>query len=113
MTEVLRNDGYIVEVVSNGREAFVYCERNTPDIVLMDAVMPEMDGSEVQGRMRDLYPQLKVLLTSGYHEVEISRRFAGRGLAGFLQKPYRLEELAAKLNQVIGHVPVEAPLPAD
>jgi hypothetical protein len=43
-----------------------------------------------------------VLLTSGYNASEVNRRFAGKGLAGFIQKPYRLDALHRALGKVLG-----------
>jgi len=95
--------GYQVYVADGGAAALAMCRRLGAelDCVMLDLVMPEMDGSEVYGEIRKIYPELKVLLTSGYHEAEVSRRFAGRGLAGFLQKPYVLEDLARKLDEIL------------
>jgi two-component system cell cycle sensor histidine kinase/response regulator CckA len=50
--------------------------------------MPYMSGEEVLREMRVIAPSVKVLLSSGFNQVEAIRRFTGKGLAGFLQKPY-------------------------
>lgn len=101
---MLTHLGYRVHLAAGGVEALEMCRRlgDELDCVLLDLVMPEMDGTEVYAAIRQECPRLKVLLTSGYHEAEISRRFAGRGLAGFLQKPYVLEDLAACLAEILG-----------
>jgi len=106
--------GYRVHVADGGPAALAACRELGADLdcVLLDLIMPGMDGTEVHAELRRLYPGLKVLLTSGYHEAEVSRRFAGHGLAGFLQKPYVLEDLAAKLDQVLNQ-PAVAPPSAD
>jgi two-component system cell cycle sensor histidine kinase/response regulator CckA len=51
--------------------------------------------------MRSINPKVPIILSSGFNEVEAVRRFAGKGLAGFLQKPYRAATLAEKLREVI------------
>lgn len=101
---MLTHLGYRVHLAAGGTEAVAMCRRLRCelDCVLLDLIMPEMDGTEVYAEIRQECPELKVLLTSGYHEAEISRRFAGQGLAGFLQKPYILEDLAGKLAEVLG-----------
>lgn len=110
---MLTHLGYKVYLADGGMAALEICKHrgHELDCVLLDLVMPEMDGSEVHAEMQKRFPHLKVLLTSGYHEVEISRRFAGRGLAGFLQKPYALEELGLKLFDVINRPAEQAPPP--
>ncbi len=108
---MLTHLGYEVHVADGGPAALEICRRLGADLdcVLLDLIMPEMDGTEVFAELRRLYPDLKVLLTSGYHEAEVSRRFAGRGLAGFLQKPYVLEGLAGKLNEVLNRPEAASP----
>jgi two-component system cell cycle sensor histidine kinase/response regulator CckA len=108
---MLSHLGYEVVLADGGPEALEICrERGAElDCVMLDLIMPVLDGAEVFAELRRLYPELKVLLTSGYHEMEISRRFAGQGLAGFLQKPYVLGDLSRKLNEVLNPQAEPAP----
>jgi DNA-binding NarL/FixJ family response regulator len=64
--------------------------------------MPVMSGEETLRGLQGINPAVKVLLTSGYNEAEAVRRFAGRNLAGFIQKPYAAAELARKVKEVVG-----------
>ncbi len=91
-------------VAADGREALQVFERekNSIDCVLLDLTMPRMDGVECFRELRRVRPDVRVLLSSGYNEQEATQRFAGRGLAGFIQKPYVAEELVAKLRQIFG-----------
>ena len=57
--------------------------------MLLDLSMPGLSGEETFEALRAIDPSVRVLLSSGYSEAEATRRFVGRGLAGFLQKPYR------------------------
>jgi len=50
--------------------------------------MPKMDGEETFRELRKLNPKIRVILSSGYNEQEATQRFSGKGLAGFVQKPY-------------------------
>ena len=68
------------------------------DLVIMDLTMPRMDGHEAYTRIRDLRPDLPVILSSGYNEQESIQEFPGAGLAGFLQKPYSLKTLSAVIE---------------
>ncbi len=69
--------------------------------VLLDLTMPRMDGAATFECMRSIRPDVRVILCSGYEEQEATRRFAGRGLAGFLQKPFQLKDLRAELVRVL------------
>jgi len=64
--------------------------------------MPGMDGVATLAELRKLEPELEVLLTSGYSEQEATRGFFGQGPSGFIQKPYRVADLAAALAAILG-----------
>ena len=67
-------------------------------IVILDMTMPVMNGEQAFGQMRLIDPDVPVILSSGYNEAELVERFRGKGLAGFLQKPYNSKELAEKVH---------------
>jgi CheY-like chemotaxis protein len=64
--------------------------------------MPEFNGEETFRELRQMNPSARVIMTSGYNEQEVTQRFAGKGLAGFMQKPYTVATLRAKLREVLG-----------
>jgi CheY-like chemotaxis protein len=72
------------------------------DLVLMDLTMPRMDGSAAARAMMRLVPDMKIVLSSGYSEQELSVRFAEQGFAGFIQKPFNLQDLRALLSRALG-----------
>jgi len=67
--------------------------------------MPRMDGRTTFFEMRKLRPEIPVILSSGYDKIELQEEFKGEGLAGFLQKPYRLEEVKALVIDVCAAAP--------
>ncbi|WLT32188.1 PAS domain-containing sensor histidine kinase [Geothrix sp. PMB-07] len=95
--------GLRVILARDGQEA-VDAFRADPasiDLVLMDLTMPRMDGRDAYQAMRRLRPDARVVLSSGYNEIESIQSLAGKGLAGFLQKPYTLEALRAAVQQAL------------
>jgi FixJ family two-component response regulator len=64
--------------------------------------MPLMTGEETFRQLKTTNPNVKVILSSGYNEVEAIRRFTGKGLAGFIQKPYTSSQLAEKIKSILG-----------
>ncbi|MEO8370450.1 MAG: PAS domain S-box protein [Candidatus Solibacter sp.] len=105
---MLERAGYHVETVPDGRQAVErFSARPTHfDAVLLDLTMPVMDGQEALQRIHAIRPKMPVILSSGFSEDEALRRFEGRGLAGFLQKPYTASALARKMGQATGGSPV-------
>ncbi len=71
------------------------------DCVLLDLVMPGMDGEATFDELRRLDPEVKVIIITGYDEQEVSRRFLDKGLAGFLQKPFQGLQLLHALERVL------------
>ncbi len=103
-TKILTHAGFRVLTASNGRhgvETFC-CHSDEIDAVILDLTMPEMNGEEAYSEMILLKTDIKVILSSGYSETEAATRFAGKNLAGFIQKPYRPNVLIEKLNEVLG-----------
>ena len=100
---LLKELGFNVLVAENGEQGLQAFATHVNDIVavILDLTMPRLSGGEVFEQIRRLRPQLPVLLSSGYNEENTMERFAGKGLAGFLQKPFSINDLAAKLEQCL------------
>jgi len=99
----LERYGYAVLQASDGREA-VELFRSQPDriaLVLLDLTMPVMSGEETLRQLQSLKPSVRVLLSSGYNEVEAVRHFTGKGLAGFIQKPYAALSLVKRIRMAL------------
>jgi len=93
-SEMLNVLGFEVITADDGREA-LETYRNNPGIslVILDLTMPHMDGEQCFRELRQLDPKVKVIMSSGFSEQEVTQKFAGKGLAGFIQKPYKLNML--------------------
>jgi signal transduction histidine kinase/CheY-like chemotaxis protein len=99
----LERYGYKVLLAENGLEG-VEMFRRVPDeisLVIMDVTMPVMSGEEALEELQKIQPYVKIILSSGYNEAEATRRFADKGLAGFIQKPYTAIELARKVKAAL------------
>jgi two-component system cell cycle sensor histidine kinase/response regulator CckA len=101
---VLRNLGYFVLEAGNGKEALkVMEEYHSPvHLVITDIMMPEMDGAELVGMLRDWYPRMRVLFISGVSPqyLDADRAATVRGCA-FLAKPFSLDVLAKQVREVL------------
>lgn len=95
--------GFRVLTAQDGQEAVEVFRTHMDEIrcVVLDLTMPRMDGEETFREIRRLHPGARVILTSGYNEQQVTQRFAGEGLAGFIQKPYKLNDFRSTLHQVL------------
>lgn len=101
--DMLQELGYSVVLAGNGREAIDIYRENPGgiDLVLLDMVMPEMDGHQAFFKLREINPEVRVLLSSGYVSEDDVRDVLEAGAAGFLRKPYRMVELARKARAIL------------
>ncbi|MBK7047224.1 MAG: PAS domain S-box protein [bacterium] len=103
----LERMGFSVVTAGDGAEAIEILRRSAAAghekfaCVLLDLTMPGLDGAETLTRIHALGLETPVLLSSGYDEHDLALRFEGAGVTGFVQKPYRMVDLAAKLRAAI------------
>ncbi|MBV8728332.1 MAG: response regulator, partial [Acidobacteriia bacterium] len=99
----LERYGYEVLLAEEGRQGVEAFRRKWNDIkcVVLDMTMPVMSGEETLALMREVRPDVPVIVSSGFNEVEAVRRFEGKALTGFLQKPYPAATLAQKVNSAV------------
>ena len=99
----LERYGYSVMLAENGQQALELV-RQSPlgfDVVLLDLTMPVLSGEDTLREIRKVRPTLPVILSSGFNEVEALRRFQGKALNGFVQKPYTAVTLAQRVKAVL------------
>jgi CheY-like chemotaxis protein len=87
----LEEQGYRVRVASDGRQGLAALERETPDLVVLDFIMPGLSGAEVARKIRAKRPEQPILFVSGYSETDAVKRTAPD--APLLAKPFRAEAL--------------------
>ncbi len=102
-TVLLEDIGFDVITANDGKEGVEVFQQHKNDIslVLLDMTMPKMDGVACFSELRKLDPDVKVLLSSGYNEQDATNRFVGKGLAGFIQKPYSAESFTEKVKEAL------------
>ncbi|MFN7957081.1 MAG: response regulator [Holophagaceae bacterium] len=100
--------GFHVLEAADGKEALAIFELRHSElsVVLMDLTMPNMNGGQAFLCMREVNPKVPVILTSGYSEQDVLGEFLGRGLAGFLPKPYQGSQFMAVLRRAMEGSPV-------
>jgi two-component system cell cycle sensor histidine kinase/response regulator CckA len=95
--------GYRVMVAGSGEEAVELFHRDGSaiDLVILDMVMPGMDGREVFKHIREICPAMPVILSSGYALSGQAEQIMESGCNGFIQKPFNVSELSQKIQQVL------------
>ena len=101
--QILTQFGYTVLEAGDGSQALALAKERSGDIdiLLTDVVMPGCNGRQLARQVRQLYPHIAVLLTSGY-AAEIAAQQGGNEIAlPFLEKPFTPEELGLKVREVL------------
>ena len=95
--------GYTVLVARSGSEALEVYRQNAGriDIVIMDMIMPGLGGGETFDRLKRINPNVKVLLASGYSINGQATTIIERGCDGFIQKPFTMMQLSAKMREIL------------
>jgi two-component system, cell cycle sensor histidine kinase and response regulator CckA len=100
---MLERMGFNVFSAAEGMEALDIFRKYKNQIacVLLDLTMPHMDGEETFKEMRLIRPDIPIIMSSGYNEQDVVNRFLGKGISGFIQKPYHLSTLVEVLKKVV------------
>ncbi len=72
-----------------------------PDMVLLDMIMPDMGGGETYDRMKEINPDIKVLLSSGYSIDGQATEIIKRGCDGFIQTPFDMQGLSQRIRKIL------------
>ena len=99
----LEDAGYRVDAVASGEEALHHLKREPSDVVITDIIMPGIDGMEVLGQAGVLAPRTAVILMTAYATVETAVEALRRGAADYILKPFRLEDVRARVERALAH----------
>ncbi len=101
--DVLEKLGYQVLTAKSGKEAIEIYKINQKkiDMVILDMVMPEMGGGDIYDKLRDVNPNIKVLLSSGYSIDGQASKILSRGCDGFIQKPFDIKFLSLEIRKIL------------
>ncbi|RLB39757.1 MAG: sigma-54-dependent Fis family transcriptional regulator [Deltaproteobacteria bacterium] len=104
---ILSDEGYEVICAASGREALEKIKETMPDIVLLDIWMPEMDGIETLVKIREISPQIQVVMMSGHGTIETAVKATKLGAYDFIEKPLSLEKLLLTINNALEYHSLE------
>ncbi|MBP8056021.1 MAG: tetratricopeptide repeat protein [Chloroflexi bacterium] len=103
ISDILASEGIHTLVATNGHAGLTLYQAHQNDIhlVILDLSMPGLSGEETFRHLHRINPEVRVMLSSGYSQVEATSRFTGKGLVAFIQKPYAATTLLQKVKQVL------------
>jgi PAS domain S-box-containing protein len=101
--DILESLGYEVIIAHNGHEAIDIYKANNDKIhlVILDMVMPEMSGGEIFDRLKEINPNIKVILASGYSLNGMAKKIIEKGCRGIIQKPFTIASLSHNVREVL------------
>lgn len=100
---LVRTEGYQTIFASNGHEAIALAKSGQPDLILLDLMMPEMDGFDVTSALRKdrATAHIPIIIVSALNEVAVHRRLLASGADEFINKPVDRWELSLRLSRLL------------
>jgi two-component system nitrogen regulation response regulator NtrX len=98
---LLEDEGYRTVTAPNGKQALARLKDSEPGLVLLDIVMPEMDGLETLSKIKETHPHLAVIMISGQATVENAVKATRIGAADFVEKPFQPDRLLVSIKNVL------------
>ena len=99
--QMLSQSGYHVLCTSRGADALDVLEKEKIDLLISDVIMPEMDGYELVARVKEKYPDVKVLLMSGFSDTRHENMVDEALHKNLLAKPFKLQSLLKKIRDLL------------
>lgn len=100
VSDFLSSKGFEVFCASNGRDALMQLSRIKPDLILLDVMMPQMDGYQFIATLRETCDLPVIMITAKQHEQDIVKGF-DLGVDDYLTKPFKMSELLARIKAVL------------
>ncbi|HEY4643691.1 MAG TPA: response regulator [Bacteroidota bacterium] len=101
LSSELVGEGYDVETAGDGDEAIKVVQTKPFDLVLLDIKMPKVDGFEVLRFLKSKYPQIKVIMLTGFADLKNAIESKKLGAEDFISKPYDLVDLLTTIERVV------------
>ena len=103
VSEFLTLQGYEVVTAQNAGDAFMLLEAAPPDVVLLDVVMPGVDGMTALRRIRQVHPELPVIMLTGSIDIELARNTLKRSAFDYVAKPFDMDHLVRVVEAAVAH----------
>ncbi len=104
IADVVADRGYRVLTAASGKDAveIVRAESGAVDLVILDMLMPEMDGRRTFEQMREIVPDIRVLIATGFGREDIAQSLLQLGVCGVVSKPFHIDDLMKLIDSNVG-----------
>lgn len=92
----------VIGEAEDGKQAIELCERLLPDLVILAIILPKINGIEVLTKLKEICPQIKVIICSSIHEERMIDLAITRGADSYIEKPFHIINFVQAVNQVLG-----------
>ena len=96
---LVSDDMELVGEADNGQDAIQVCDQVQPDVILMDLLMPKMDGATATRVIRDRWPHVQVIALTSFHERKLVQEMLQAGAIGYLLKNVSVEDLVEAIQR--------------
>lgn len=101
ISRILESAGYTVHTAENAQTGLEILRKTHPDVILLDIRLPDMDGPEVLKEIKKLYPEIPVIMCSGFGDVETAVQIVKQGASNYISKPFKNEEVLKVVKNVL------------
>ena len=101
LSTILEDKGYSVETVENGKKAINLCKKVPFDIALIDIVLPDIKGTELLSKLKELQPKMAKIIITGYPSIENAAESVNEKAEGYIIKPFNPEKLLEMIEKLI------------
>ena len=102
LKKILDQGQFVFLIAKEGQEALDIFKKELPDLVLLDILMPKMDGISALKQMKNIKPEFKVIIISAVEQDEIESQIAQYNVEGYFTKPFDINIVRKQVNEVLG-----------
>jgi PAS domain S-box-containing protein len=99
---IFAREGYQIEVAGTGREAINKARAQTFNLALLDIRLPDMQGVELLNPLKEIHPDIELLIVTGYASIETAVQALNSGASGYITKPVNVDEVLTKIKDLLG-----------
>jgi len=101
LSTILIDEGYLVETAENGKQALKICEKTSFDVALIDIELPDMKGTELLHRLKDIQPKMVKIIITGHPSVENAVKSVNEKADGYVLKPFNVPVLLETIKKTL------------